>query len=244
MSARLATIVWQGVRHLILPGVCLGCHRILPPDASDFCANCLQQFTDDPHSTCPRCSSTVGPHADVSDGCPRCRDEGFAFGRAVRLGPYEGLLRDFVLRMKHSGNEGLAEAVGEAWVARSEAKVREFGADIVVPVPLHWRRRWRRGFNQSELLAQCWSRRLSVPIQTRWLRRVRPTAMQSSLSPTARRENVRSAFRATRRAKLHGRRVLLVDDVLTTGSTAHAAAAALKNSGASSVAVVVLAHGH
>jgi ComF family protein len=243
MSARLATTVWQGFRHLLLPGICLGCHRLLPPDANDFCASCLKQFTDDPHSTCPRCSSTVGAHADLTDGCSQCRDEGFAFDGAVRLGPYDGLLRDFVLRMKHSGNEGLAEAVGEAWVERSEAKVREFRADMVIPVPLHWRRRWRRGFNQSEMLARCWSRRLNLPFQHRWLRRVRHTAMQSSLSPTARRDNVRSAFRSAGCAKLHGRRVLLVDDVMTTGATAHAAAMALKDSGAKSVAVAVLAHG-
>jgi predicted amidophosphoribosyltransferase len=83
-----------------------------------------------------------------------------------------------------------------------------------------------------------------LQMQPHWLRRVRPTAMQSSLSPTARRENVRAAFRSTKCAKLHGRRVLLVDDVMTTGSTAHAAAKALKDSGASSVVVVVLAHGH
>jgi len=244
MSARLATTVWQGLGHLVLPGVCLGCHRLLPPDSRDFCAHCLQQVTEDPHSTCPRCSSTVGPHSDLSEGCPQCRNEGFAFEFAVRLGAYDGLLRDFVLRMKHAGNEGLAEAVGEAWAERSEAKVREFRADTVIPVPLHWRRRWRRGFNQSELLGKCWSRRLNMPFQPRWLRRVRPTAMQSSLSPTARRENVRAAFRAMRCAKLNGRRVLLVDDVMTTGSTCHSAAKALKDSGASSVVIAVLAHGH
>jgi predicted amidophosphoribosyltransferase len=124
MAVRLATTVWQGLRHLALPGVCLGCHRLLPPDERDFCALCLRQFTEDPHSTCPRCSSTVGPHTDVSDGCPQCRNEGFAFDRAIRLGQYEGLLRDFVLRMKYSGGEGLAEAAGEVWVERCEAKVR------------------------------------------------------------------------------------------------------------------------
>src|SRR5579871_945293 len=175
MAARLATMVWQGLRHLALPGICLGCHGSLSPDERDFCAVCLPHFTEDPHSTCMRCSSTVGPHTDLTDGCPQCRNEGFAFERAIRLGPYDGLLRDFVLRMKYSGGEGLAEAVAEVWVERSEAKVREFRADVIIPVPLHWRRRWGRGFNQSEILGKSWSRRLNLPYQPRWLRRVRHT---------------------------------------------------------------------
>jgi ComF family protein len=162
----------------------------------------------------------------------------------VRLGPYRGLLRDLILRMKHSGNEGLAEAVGEAWSERLAAKVRDFGADTVIPVPLHWWRRWRRGFIQSEILAESWARRLRLPFRPRWLRRVRWTPMQSALTPTARRENVRSAFRVSESVGLRGRRVLLVDDVLTTGSTVHAAARALKDAGAQSVWVAVLAHGH
>src|ERR1051326_2799609 len=119
MSARLATSLWQGLRHIITPGVCLACHELLPTERYVFCWGCQRQFTDDPHPTCPRCSGTVGPHTDLSDGCTNCRRASFAFDRAVRLGPYDGRLRELILRMKHAGNEGLAEAVGEAW---SEAK--------------------------------------------------------------------------------------------------------------------------
>jgi ComF family protein len=244
MSARVATTLWQGVRHLLMPGICLACHDLLSPDGNDFCDDCRRAFTNDPHATCPRCSSTVGQHVDLADGCFECRNAGFAFERAIRLGPYDGLLRDLILRMKRSGSEGLTEAVGEAWSKHVEHRARELQANVVLPVPLHWTRQWRRGFNQSESLARALAMQLSLTCEVRWLRRVRPTVMQSSLPPTGRRENVKRAFRAARRADLKGKRVLLVDDVLTTGSTVHEAARVLRDAGAQSVVVAVLAHGH
>jgi ComF family protein len=110
--------------------------------------------------------------------------------------------------------------------------------DCVVPVPLHWRRRWERGFNQAELLARGIARKWHIPL-VRVLRRMRHTPTQTSLSNTARRKNVAAAF-ACRRAVV-GRRILLVDDVLTTGATAAACAAALRRSGAARVVLLTAA---
>jgi ComF family protein len=238
------THLWNGFRHLLMPGICFACHQTLSPDRDDFCATCLDQFTSDAQSTCPRCSSTVGPFVDCSEGCPKCRDESLAFERAVRLGPYEGLLRDLILGMKQPGNEGLAEAVGHWWSIRAEQRVRELHADIVVAIPLHWRRQWQRGFNQSQALATAWADQLRIPLRSSWLRRVRSTPMQTSLSPTARRENVKGAFQASRRARFQGKAVLLVDDVLTTGSTMSEAARAMRRAGARTVIAAVLGHDH
>jgi ComF family protein len=159
------------------------------------------------------------------------------------MGPYEGALREVVLRMKSHSGEGLAEAVAEVWAMRIAPALRPVAVDIVAPVPLHWLKRWRRGFNQSEVLAHCLARHLNVPCRPRWLRRIRSTGEQKALSASARRDNVRDAFRAGRGARLHGRTVLLVDDVLTTGATAHEAARALRAAGAARVIVAVLAHG-
>jgi len=110
-------------------------------------------------------------------------------------------------------------------------------------VPLHWRRRWQRGFNQSGLLARAVSRRTGIPL-LRALLRVRPTAVQAGLSNTRRRKNVANAFRVRRRLAgrgLRGRGVLLIDDVMTTGSTAAACAAALKRGGAARVVLLTVA---
>ncbi|HWB98813.1 MAG TPA: ComF family protein [Bryobacteraceae bacterium] len=117
---------------------------------------------------------------------------------------------------------------------------RERTFDVVAPVPLHWRRRWRRGFNQSELLAREIARRWSVPVEN-LARRSRATLTQAGLSNAARRENVSRAFAVPRPRGVEGRRILLVDDVMTTGATASACALALKRAGARSVNLLTLA---
>ena len=241
MSRQMAAL-WTGFRHLVLPGVCRACHQLLPPDDADFCAACLPRFTVDPDRTCPRCSSTVGPHVDLSAGCFTCRDQSFAFERVSRFGPYAGCLRELILQMKQPGQEGLAEAVGNCWAEYSAARLRALGGEVVVPIPLHWRRRWQRGYNQSETLARAVAQRLGLPCRARMLRRARATQPQSSLAATERRQNVKGVFQVRDATGIQGQRVLLIDDVLTTGSTAHEAARTLRSAGATAVVVAVLGH--
>jgi ComF family protein len=163
----------------------------------------------------------------------------------VRLGPYDGLLSEVIQRrLKYISGEGLAELLADLWASHQEKRLRELKVDLIVPVPLHWRRRWRRGYNQSEILARGIAARLHVPCKPGWLRRVRNTPRQVGQRGAARRDNVRNAFFAPRWAQLHGKAILLVDDVLTTGSTASEAARALRAAGAARVVVAVLAGGH
>jgi len=178
----------------------------------------------------------------VVGGCVRCRGESFAFEAVVRLGPYDGLLRDVVLRLKQSGGEALAEVMGELWGAERRDALRAMAVDVIVPVPLHWWRRWRRGHNQSAALAQGLATILGLPVSF-CLRRTRNTPKQTQQVASARRDNVRGAFRARRDPRVKGHSVLLVDDVLTTGSTASEAARALRDAGASRVVVAALARG-
>jgi ComF family protein len=234
----------EGLLQLVYPATCWGCGRLLPPGQVSFCADCRQELTGDTLPTCPRCSSTVGPHAQVQNGCPRCRGASFAFEQVLRLGTYGGLLRDLVLRMKKDTGETLAEVVGALWAGHAGPKVRATGVEVVIPIPLHWRRRWSRGYNQSEALARALAAELRLPCRPGWLRRTRATPRQTAQAPSARPGNVRGAFTADRRADLKGKAVLLVDDVLTTGSTCSEAARALRQAGAARVAVAVLAHDH
>ncbi len=236
--------LFQGALQLIFPAVCGACNRSLTADESNFCSECRSALTTDPFSTCPFCAATIGSHASVQDGCPQCRASHFHFERALRLGPYEGLLREVILRLKNRDGETLAELIGELWAEHAAARLRDFAADVVIPVPLHWWRRWHRGYNQSETLAIMLASRLRVPCRPGWLRRIRHTPQQTSQTPAERKENVRGAFRARSWAPLRGKKVLLVDDVLTTGSTCHEAARALRKAGAVQVAVAVLARSH
>jgi ComF family protein len=227
---------------LVYPPSCLVCDlpgAMPPPHA--VCAACFTALRDDPHTTCPRCGSTVGPHADLADGCVRCRNETYRFAGVVRLGPYAGVRRDAVLRAKHSAGEPLAETLGLIFAESCRDRLLADRPHAVVPVPLHWLRRLARGYDQSVAVAHGLAAGLGLPCRPGWLRRVLNTPHQTGQSGTARRENVRGAFRA--RPAVRGMRVVLVDDVLTTGATCDAAAQALIAAGAAQVRVAVVAHG-
>ena len=231
----------QGLLQLLYPGRCLLCGQDLPPDRPHFCDPCRSALLTDPFLSCPRCAGKVGPYAITDGGCVACRGESFGFEEVLRLGPYEGVLREAILRLKRHTGEGLAELLGELWAERDAPRFQALRAEVIVPVPLHWRRRWQRGYNQSQAVAWGLSHRLGLPCQPAWLRRVRHTPSQTRQTPTGRKENVRGAFATGRGARLGGRRVLLVDDVMTTGATASEAARALRTAGAARVAVAVLA---
>ena len=214
--AAVARTLRDGLLQLLYPGVCWVCGRSLPPERARFCGPCRDALTLDPHATCPRCAATVGPFANTDGGCPACRDSSFAFDRVLRLGPYDGPLGEVIPRLKHAAGEGLAEVLGELWAEHAEARLREAGAEVIIPVPLHWWRRLPRGYNQSEALSRALAARLRLPCRPAWLRRVRATPQQTRQTPADRRTNVRGAFRAGRRADLHGKTALLVDDVMTS----------------------------
>lgn len=234
----------HGLIQLVYPNVCWVCAGPGPPRLPMVCDRCTAALTHDPFPTCPRCAHTVGPHALLAGGCSVCRGQSLPFDRAWRMGPYEGLLRDVVWRMKNGAGEDLAEVIGELWALHLGPRLSALGVDVVIPVPLHWTQRLLRGFNQSAILAERIARRLEVPCRPEWVRRIRRTAEQKRLSPTARKENVRGAFRAPAGRGLAGKTALVVDDVMTTGATVGEVARALRLCGVARVHVAILAHGH
>jgi ComF family protein len=143
--------------------------------------------------------------------------------------------------MKAHDGEGLAEMMGRVFAEARRPTLAEVSPAVIVPVPLHWRRRWKRGYNQSAALGRGLAVGLGVAFDPRLLRRVRYTPQQIQPTRAARRENVREAFRTRAGTSLGGRTVLLVDDVMTTGSTAAEAAKALRAADAGRVVVAVLA---
>jgi ComF family protein len=183
----------------------------------------------------------VGPYVDTTDGCLKCRTTRFAFASVIRAGAYDGHLRMLCLRLKAQRNEYLGRVLADLLWEQQSDRLRAAGADCVVGVPLHWTRRLWRGFNQADVLARRLAGALQVPHGSRILSRTRQTAPQARLGVAERAGNVRDAFRARPRKCLQGGTVLLVDDILTTGSTCSEAARALRAAGAAVVHVAVVA---
>ncbi|MCX6624022.1 MAG: ComF family protein [Acidobacteria bacterium] len=205
--------------------VCRTCLEACQPFMAEyFCAACGTPFLN-------------SRPLDEQGLCGLCRRGLTGFDAAYCYGSYEGVLRRLIHLYKYSGIHTLSRPFGDR-LALALPLGRRF--DVIVPVPLHWRRKWQRGYNQSELLGHELTRRMGIPV-VRALRRGRATRAQAGLSNAGRRDNVSGAFSIRDASQVRGKKVLLVDDVLTTGATAAACARVLKRSGASQVAVITLA---
>jgi ComF family protein len=205
--------------------VCRKCLKIPEPlSAEYFCSQCRTPF-ENPFPL------------DDEGRCALCRSGLRGFDAAYCFGPYDGVLRDLIHLFKYARIRSLERPLS-GYLARALPREQVF--DAVVPVPMHWWRRWHRGFNQSELLARSIARRSGIRFLNA-LVRTRSTPAQAGLSHSRRRRNVASAFRPRRALDLSGKRILLIDDVLTTGSTASACAHALKQAGAKHVALLTVA---
>ncbi len=226
---------------LLLPRACLACRALLPEGPWPYlCPACLGRLEPLSPSPCPVCAGPLGPHAPVS-ACPDCRRVGPRFAAAIAVGRYEGLLAELVPRMKYGRDAALSWPLGDLLADTLRIWPPARGAGVVVPVPMAFWRRVRRGFNQAELIGREVALRLGLRFAPRALRRVGRRPAQAGLALTRRLAGPRGAFAARGREEVAGRRVLLVDDVLTTGATASDAARALLRAGAKDVVVGVVA---
>lgn len=236
---------WQAGLDLLYPPVCLACFDELPTPWSGplFCADCRGQLESDGGPQCPFCAAPV--HATRADleRCVRCRGVSFRVERIFGLGRYRGLRRDCVLRTKDQSNEPLSTSLGILLAQRFETDLTSLGVEVVVPIPLHWRRRAEHGGNNAEAIAASLASQLRLPYAYDGLSRTRFTVEQSRMSARQRRENVRGTMAVSAAYEWTDARVLLVDDILTTGATANEAAKVLQAAGASAVFIAVVARG-
>ena len=192
---------------------------------------------DEDHA-CPRCGASAMPESVTAEGCVRCRGQRLAWQRFVRLGAYHDGLDAPIREMKFDKQWAWARRFGEA-LAEAVPQPFDESKTVVCPVPMHWRRRWGRGFNQASLIANALGQHRGWPVVAA-LSRPRYTAPQSGLPISQRRVNVRGSF-AIRWIDLRGYEVVLVDDVKTTGATLSACAELLRDAGARSITAAVAA---
>lgn len=226
--------------HTLLPAPCLGCGEPLPAKAClGLCTPCRGKLSPISRTACAVCAAPLEAFEPPPGfHCGACRERPPAFDRLLALWTYreplDAVIQGLKFRRLDYLGKHLAAALREGLGESLE------GFDAIVPVPLHWRRRLARGYNQAERIAHPLAARLGLPLLPA-LRRTRPTPPQTSLGKADRLANLHRAFRVPHPRRLNRLRLLLVDDVATTGATLDAAATALRRAGASSVTAAVAA---
>ena len=224
-----------------MPPRCLACGRETAT-AEALCASCWGELAFVAAPVCGRCGlGLLAEGADVDDVCGACHAAPPRFDRARAALAYDDASRPIILGFKHGGRLEAAPLFVRWLEVAGGPLVTE--ADLIAPVPLHWRRMLGRRFNQAAELARGLGRRTKTPYAPDLLLRPRPTPSQSGLSAAARRRNMAGAF-ALNPAwsdRLAGARVLLIDDVFTTGATVERATAVLKRGGAAAVDILTVA---
>ncbi len=238
-AANAARSVWRAALDLALPPLCAACRE--PVEGKGLCPACWSKLS---FITRPYCERLGIPFVyDPGPGILSMEAiaDPPAYHRARAAVRFDEISRSLVHGLKYNDRLELAPLMGR-WLANAGRDLLA-DADALVPVPLHWRRRWARRFNQSAILAAAISAESGVPVASTALKRVKPTAQQVGLSRTQRAANVQGAFRVPAEGKVEvaGRRLVLVDDVLTSGATVEGCAQALLRAGAANVDVLIFA---
>ncbi len=227
--------VKQYIRDVLFPVFCLGCQR----EGEWVCHNCLIQIPPLTQTSCFSCDASVSENAC----CDMCRKERCVNVYWSLYSHQTSIISDLVEQLKYHGASDVVRAVSSLCEQNRYIQSLIDSADVIVPVPLHPARFRERGFNQSQYIAESIGSVLHLPVLSSTLARSRQTKQQARLSLEERRENVVDAFVCNSPEDVVGKRVLLVDDVLTTGSTVDACARVLVGAGVHSVCVLTLARG-
>ena len=224
----------RGIASLVYPPACTICAVSVGPD-DYLCADCEAKLSRIVPPFCAKCSEPFDGAITTTFSCANCAHRALYFDAAVSAYRSRGIARHVILNFKYGRQIHLRHLVGQWLIAAlDDTRLRERKFDAVVPVPLHPARQRERGFNQAALLAERVSPHLGVPVRP-VLQRVRFTTTQTAFDRGERIQNLRHAFRLRQNADVRGLDVLLIDDVLTTGSTVSECARVLKENGARSV---------
>ncbi len=236
---RVVRSLFSGFNHLLWPAVCVNCKAAILESEKDLCRSCWSELMQcSSGDYCRRCGKDASIYAAVDDGCAACHQSEIHFDAIARSGVYDGALRNMILSFKYNDRTEFDRLL--CMLADSALTGGGFAGevDFFIPVPLHWRRRLWRGYNQSLLICKGLSG-LSGRVNTD-LVRIRHTQRQWNLTPAGRKRNVSGAFAVRKGHKFSGQTLCLVDDITTSGATLNECAKTLKEAGAKSVYAVVV----
>ncbi|MBL8820534.1 MAG: ComF family protein [Planctomyces sp.] len=232
----------------VFPSECELCGATTPAEFrmkdgsnSIYCQLCRDQMAPEIRFACSLCGAELGPWSKGQGGCVHCRNRTLHFDSVVCLGMYRGLLKQALLSAKWSITRVNIQSLAELLCERKAEPLQELQSDVIMPVPQHWKQRLTRHFNPAMIVAQTLSARMHRPLSVNSLRRSRRTMPQKRVPVTQRFSNQEDAFYVLQRDAIHGKRILLVDDVLTTGATCSEASRILLNEGATACHVAVIA---
>src|SRR6266478_157438 len=224
----------RGIASLVYPPTCTICAGSVGPH-DYLCADCETKLSRIVPPFCAKCSEPFDGAITTTFSCANCAHRALYFDAAVSAYRSRGIARHVILNFKYGRQIHLRHLVGRWLIAAlDDSRLRERRFDAIVPVPLHPAKQRERGFNQGALLAEWLSAHMALPFRP-VLQRVRFTTTQTAFDRSERMQNLRNAFRLRKNADVRKSRVLLIDDVLTTGSTLSECARVLKEAGAQSV---------
>ena len=236
----------EAICHFISPPCCTICNAPLHEHSEILCAGCLIEFvlaTQVPY--CPTCGTNCGLYALLDDHCHFCYHKKNIITRTVRVSSYQGPIKKIIGQLKFNGQTRFDKYLGTQLAAAIIGDTHFHDIDIIVPIPLHWRRHLHRTYNQSTIIANITAGELRkyglwVPVNNDLIRK-RKTPPQIKLSRKKRLENLKEAFAIRKDAPFIDKHICLIDDVTTTGATLHMAAQLLKKFGCKKISAAVIA---
>jgi ComF family protein len=233
--------IFTNLADIIFPPKCIGCGVVFDGNNSHFCGHCFAKINFIKSPLCHCCGIPYLGDEESNHLCGNCISTKPHFISARAVGQFDGVLLDAIHQFKYRGNIAIGKALGELMAENEYPSLNIKEYSLIIPVPLHLKRLKERGFNQSAILAKTLAKKFRMPLDITSFKRCAYTEPQVRLKKQEREANVKGAFEVTDRRKIAGQKVILVDDVYTTGNTVKECARMLVKNKAEQVAVLTLA---
>lgn len=236
-----ARLLLGALLDIVFPPRCHCCRSAAPSGAIHICSDCLDTIEPVASPLCPVCGAPFRTDGGIDHACSTCAQDRPPFAAARAPFVYDGPIRQMIHHFKYDRKLALRRPLARLMARDLAAFVAGAAPDLVIPVPLHPKRLRQRGYNQAVLLGEAVARQWRIPFCRTNLRRIRWTEPQIELSAAERLHNVRGAFAVADPSGVRGRKVLLIDDVYTTGATVMECSRTLRRAGATAVFVATVA---